>query len=303
MEKLYYFSKSKLEYVEVKDVKKKVTTLVATISISLTVLCFGLYFLIHYIFDDSTKIDDLVREKKKMAAEVIRLSKLYKGMNRDMQELIRQNNELRLAVNLPTLSDDEMKLGVGGGTTNKIFNVNLGVADVDVEKLYDYVNRVETQIKFQKQNYLLISNKIRSKQALFESIPAIKPCNGVLNDGFGMRMHPILRKAIFHSGQDIVIQTGSPVYSTGKGTIEFAGQKNGYGNVVIINHGFGYKTVYGHLSSIEVNVNDKVNRGTLIAKSGNSGLSTGPHLHYEVVYNNSPVNPCDYFFDDYTVFQ
>lgn len=303
MNKIYTFSKEKLEYVEIKDFKKKYYTTIAVVSLSVSILIFSIYFIISYFFDDSRQIDDLLKQKRNMAAEVIRLSKAYKQLNKEMEYLIEKNNELRAANNLPPITKDEIKLGVGGSYTSKYFNVTLGITDVDVEKLYDYINRVETQIRYEKQNYENLVKSINSKKYFYDIVPAIMPTYGYLGDQFGMRMHPILKREIFHNGQDIVVDVGTPVKATGDGKVIFAGQKVGYGNVVIINHGFGYKTVYAHLSDILVKQNQEVKRGDVIAKSGNTGLSTGPHLHYEVWYKNQPLPPTNFFFDNFNVFQ
>ncbi|HOJ37144.1 MAG TPA: M23 family metallopeptidase [Ignavibacteriales bacterium] len=303
MDKIYTYSKEKLKYIEIENFKKKFYTTIAIVSSLISITLFSLYFIITYFFDDSQKIDDLVKEKKKMAAEVIRISKAYKQLNKEMEYLIEKNNELRAANNLPPISQDEIKLGVGGSYSSKYFNVTLGISDVDVEKLYDYINRIETQIRYEKQNYQKLVHTINNKKNFYDIVPAILPANGYLGDSYGLRIHPILKRQIFHNGQDIVVDVGTPVKATGNGKVEFAGQKVGYGNVLIINHGYGYKTVYAHLSQILVKEKQVVKRGDIIAKSGNTGLSTGPHLHYEVWYKNTPLPPTNFFFDNFNVFQ
>jgi len=101
-----------------------------------------------------------------------------------------------------------------------------------------------------------------------------------------------------HDGVDIIAHENTPVYASGDGIVKFVGWQGGYGLLVIIDHGYGYQSYYGHLNSSNVKVNDPVKRGDLIAKSGNTGLSEGPHLHYEVVYNDVKVDPVKYFVDD-----
>jgi len=116
-----------------------------------------------------------------------------------------------------------------------------------------------------------------------------------LSSGFGVRVDPVYGGRAMHSGLDFALKIGNPVYSTGDGTVlEVVYSKAGYGNNVVIDHGFGYKTRYAHLSSIFVEEGQKVKRGDFIAKSGNSGKSSGPHLHYEVIYKGRPVNPINY---------
>ncbi len=121
--------------------------------------------------------------------------------------------------------------------------------------------------------------------------------------GFGIRMHPILQINKMHDGIDIITDVGTPVYSSGKGVVEFAGNKGGFGLAIEIDHGFGYRTVYAHLSSVKVKQGQKVSRGDLIGNTGNSGLSSGPHLHYEVHHNGIKLNPVDFFFDETGFFE
>lgn len=134
--------------------------------------------------------------------------------------------------------------------------------------------------------------------SFFSSIPNIKPVAGAVSSSFGNRLHPIYNVHLFHAGIDFASSEGSRVMTTGDGIVAFSGYDKGYGQKVIINHGFGYKTVYAHLSKTIVRQGQKVKRGDIIALSGNTGLSTGPHLHYEVHKDNAIVNPTAYFFDE-----
>lgn len=122
------------------------------------------------------------------------------------------------------------------------------------------------------------------------------PANGRISSGFGMRYHPVLHYTRMHKGIDIACHYGSPVYAATDGVIQFAGRSSGYGNFVKIAHGDGFGTGYGHLSRILVRSGQHVRRGQMIAASGNSGLSTGPHLHYETYRNGVAVNPMSFSF-------
>jgi murein DD-endopeptidase MepM/ murein hydrolase activator NlpD len=134
--------------------------------------------------------------------------------------------------------------------------------------------------------------------SFFSSIPNIKPVQGSITSKFGMRLHPIYNVTLFHSGIDFSATEGSRVQSTGDGIVAFSGYDKGYGQKIIINHGYGYKTIYGHLSKALVRQGQRIKRGDIIALSGNTGVSTGPHLHYEVRKDNIIVNPTAYFFDE-----
>ena len=136
-----------------------------------------------------------------------------------------------------------------------------------------------------------------SSAAFFSSIPNIKPVEGSISSDFGMRLHPIYNVPFFHSGIDFSASQGSRVQSTGDGIVTYSGYEKGYGQKITINHGYGYITIYAHLSKSLVRQGQKIKRGDIIALSGNTGISTGPHLHYEVHKDNVIVNPCAYFFD------
>jgi len=128
-----------------------------------------------------------------------------------------------------------------------------------------------------------------------ESVPGIRPIDGPITSEFGMRVHPIRRATLFHAGVDISASPGTKVLATGDGIVSFAGWDGGYGQKVSILHGYGFKTTYAHLSKALVREGQRIRRGDIIALTGNSGLSTGPHLHYEVQKNGVSVNPMAYF--------
>ena len=142
----------------------------------------------------------------------------------------------------------------------------------------------------------------KDKELMAASIPAIWPINKRDLRGhigaFGSRLHPIHNRYIEHKGLDFGARTGDPVYATGNGEVVISEQgeaKRSYGQQIVIDHGFGYKTRYAHLNKAHVQRGDSIKRGQLIADLGNTGISTAPHLHYEVIYRNSPVNPINYF--------
>ena len=143
-----------------------------------------------------------------------------------------------------------------------------------------------------------------NKEELFLHIPAIQP---VANDnlkrmasGYGYRMHPILKYRKFHSGMDFSAKVGTPIYATGDGVVIKVLTTGGYGNHIVIDHGFGYETLYGHMSAFNVKKRQKVKRGEVIGYVGSTGLSSGPHLHYEVHKNKKVMNPVNYYYNDLT---
>ena len=140
------------------------------------------------------------------------------------------------------------------------------------------------------------------KSEMLASIPAIRPIKNMYNvtSGFGMRYHPIFKTLRQHTGVDITAPRGTPVYATADGVVSAKQTYSGYGICVVINHGFSYETLYAHLSRRTVRIGQKVKRGELIGYVGTTGISIGPHLHYEVLKNGKPVNPVYYFVSDIT---
>jgi murein DD-endopeptidase MepM/ murein hydrolase activator NlpD len=144
-----------------------------------------------------------------------------------------------------------------------------------------------------------------NKEKMLASIPSIQPISNKnlerTASGWGYRIHPIYKIRKFHQGIDFTASTGTEIYATGDGVIEnIESSKRGYGNSVVVNHGFGLKTLYAHMDKFNVKKGQKIKRGEVIGFVGNTGLSTAPHLHYEVMHNGERVNPINYFFNDLT---
>lgn len=165
------------------------------------------------------------------------------------------------------------------------------------------LNNISSRIEFQKKSYESISGLINRKDEKLASIPAIQPVsNKQLNriaSGFGTRIDPIYGTPKMHKGLDFTAPQGTPIYATGNGVVRVAGSSDGgYGNHVVINHGYGYQTLYGHMVRIKVRAGQRVTRGQVIGWVGSTGKSTGPHCHYEVLINNNHVDPVYFFYND-----
>lgn len=302
MKKLYYFSKHKLSYVEIKNSKRKIIAFLGSVIIIFLLISAAGYFVVSSIVDNSNSFTGLKKENKELKEKLREISSLYSSLSNELDRLIDINRDLRVAANLPPVSDEERKLGVGGRYFDNSFDFSVNSLNQNLKSIFNNIEEVKRKLDFEKANYSAISDKILQNKVLFQAIPAIKPCVGTISDGFGYRVHPILHVSRMHDGIDIITDVGTPVVSSGKGVVEYIGNKGGYGLAVEIDHGFGYKTVYAHLSSVEVRVGQKISRGDLIAKTGNTGLSTGPHLHYEILYDGIKQNPMDFLFDDVDLF-
>lgn len=151
--------------------------------------------------------------------------------------------------------------------------------------------------ELRNQGLQVLWEKLQDRSALLASTPSSKPVRGWYTSRFGYRLSPITNKPQMHEGLDIAAAPGSPIYSPADGVVGFAGYDPGYGKLIIIDHGYGVETRYGHNSQLNVRPGQSIKHGDLIAKVGNTGKSTGPHLHYEVRVNGEPVDPLNYILD------
>ncbi len=163
-----------------------------------------------------------------------------------------------------------------------------------------YMDQWNHKSKMIHQDISLLLEQLYEKQDIFHSTPTIQPTRGWISSTFGYRKYPFNGGDIsMHEGVDIATLPGTPVYAPGDGTIIFAGYKTGYGKLIIIDHGYQLSTLYGHLSDIMVSKWQKIKRKDVIAATGNTGYSSGPHLHYEIRISNVPVDPAKYILDDF----
>lgn len=303
MKKLYYFSKSKLQFVEIKNYKWKLTVTFSVAVLTISALIFGGYHFFLSLTSTNKDVYALKNENKMLVNKLDEVIKLYKNLNQELDDLRAADEDLRVAANLPPISDEERKVGIGGGSFDNILDFSKS-STPKLDEALAFVDEVARKVEFEKSNYTNLSKKLEENKALSEAIPAIIPCTGTIGvHGFGMRRHPILHITRMHDGIDIITDRGTPVYAPGKGKVLSVGYRGGYGLCIEIDHGFGYRTIYGHLSSANVREGQQITRGGLIAKTGSSGLSSGPHLHYEVHHDGVKLDPEGFFFDDMGFFE
>lgn len=189
----------------------------------------------------------------------------------------------------------------GTGGIDKYKNIDLNLIAETSEKLDDLTLRMVAQSK----SYDQIIELARRKKKFFKSVPGISPISDRnlkhFASGFGYRIHPIYKTRKMHTGIDLSAPRGTAVYAAGDGKVVKAGKSTGgYGNMIIIDHGFGYKSLYAHLFKVEVKKGQEIKRGERIGAVGSTGRSIAPHLHYEVRFHDKPVDPVNYYFNDLT---
>ena len=160
------------------------------------------------------------------------------------------------------------------------------------------MDKLSADATSQEDTLKALTGYFDDRKAVLASAPSIWPVRGWVTSDFGTRLDPYTSERVMHAGLDIATTHGKEVVAPSDGTVVFAGLEGGYGNVLVIDHGYGIKTRYGHLASIRVKAGEKVKRGALIAGVGNTGRSTGPHLHYEVRVNGIAQNPRKFILDD-----
>ena len=165
------------------------------------------------------------------------------------------------------------------------------------------LNNISRRVAFQNKSYDEIGGFIKNKANLLACTPAIQPVSNKdlsrIASGFGYRVDPVYKTVKMHAGLDFAAPQGTPIYATANGTVSVAGNTaNGYGNHVVINHGYGYETLYGHMVRVKVHSGQKVTRGEIIGWVGSTGKSTGPHCHYEVHKNGQHIDPVYFFYND-----
>lgn len=282
MRVIIHFNKSS----KIRELNKvQVTTLLSGLSI----LFLGLIAIIFSLLIHNSS-SNLISENKK-------LKETIKGLNQKLSEIqnsLAKINETEKKLLLASGLELENEYGIGGSENNSIKEV-LNTSN-NLQSLNRATSELLDKIKYQQEKFEILVNKFAEKQELAKRIPAIVPMDGVFSDhGFGMRLHPILHQWRMHEGIDINGLYGTPVYAAGAGVVKFVGWNGGLGLCVIIDHGYGYETTYGHLSRANVREGQKVVRFQKIGECGSTGLSTGPHLHYEVSFNGEKQNPVHYF--------
>ncbi len=250
-------------------------------------------------------------KEKQLQREISELTLQYELLNNRMGQVTevlgdiqeRDNNVYRTIFEAEPIPVTIRQAGFGGVDRYKeLQGYNNSDLMVETSKRLDMVSK---QLYIQSKSFDEVVTLVKGKEKLLASIPAIQPISNKdlrhQPSGFGWRTHPIYKTAEFHPGMDFAAPQGTEIYATGDGTIERAdATAQGYGNHIVIDHGYGYKTLYGHMSKMAVKEGQQVKRGQLIGYVGSTGLSTAPHVHYEVRKNEEIVNPINFYYNDLT---
>jgi len=265
----------------------------------LAVVIFSLYLVYEY-----NDVKDKVWELQSMREELMQQKAQVQGFALNMLDYKRQmfllrdlDTKLRRVVSLGPRDRAQQVLGIGGPDELGLQNLT-SMGEKKQEEAIREMHQELTQLKGaasrQEASLQILMEYFEDKRSLYASTPSVWPVRGWITSPFGNRTSPFSGILKFHEGLDIAAQTGTPVMSPADGVIVKAGFSTGYGNMIEISHGYGIKTIFAHNSRLSVKAGQRIKRGEVISYVGDSGSSTGPHLHYEVRLNGLPVNPVKY---------
>ena len=258
--------------------------------------------IVFFQFFDSPKEKKLKSEIENLAVQYDILSKKMTQIDLVLDDIQqRDDNIYRVIFEADPIPSSIRKAGFGGVNRYKdIRNFSNSELVVEVTKKADKLSK---QLYIQSKSFDEVIDLAKNKADMLVSIPAIQPIAnkdlGRVASGYGYRIHPIYKTRKLHTGMDFTAPQGTPIYSTGDGKIEKVRRsRKGYGNHVIIDHGYGYQTLYAHMKKYIVYRGQKVKRGEIIGYVGSTGTSVAPHLHYEVMKNKRKINPVNYYYND-----
>jgi len=260
-----------------------------------------IFFFVFLQFFDSPETKRLKRENQQLLSQYALMNKDFDKISKVLEDIQnRDDNIYRVIFEAEPIPSTVRMAGFGGvNRYSKLEGMSNSDLIINTAKKLDILSK---QVFVQAKSYDEVAKMALGKEKMIASMPSIMPVSNKdlkrTASGWGMRMHPIYKILRFHYGMDFTASVGTDVFSTGNGVVKSADKEIGYGNCIVIDHGYGYETYYAHLSKIKVKVGQKINRGDVIGFVGSTGTSTAPHLHYEVSKNGQKVNPQNYYFQD-----
>lgn len=285
----------------------------ACVALSIPLVFFAVMSAIHYqnklITLKRSNLENrmLVKEKEELTSKLASLEKTISLMNQsidylgELMDVDLQDMKLGLGpisdtdLNLTGSSDDLILPEVDPTMSTQAWVEQNG--EITVGKFNNKVKSYKEDLALINQKIEQIYNQNKDKIRFVNASPSLMPVNGWVTSDFGMRNHPLGGYSKMHNGIDIASPVGTPIKAPADGVVVYSGPKSGYGNMVIVDHGYGISTVFAHASTLSVKTGVQVKRGDLLAKVGSTGASTGPHLHYEVQVDGIPADPTEYIIE------
>lgn len=263
-------------------------------------VCFVLVnmFLLADYFDqrvDRARMTKLIDENAMLSEQYTALEETIDILQNDYGVLVAKEEAIRDIFDLPVIDSETRMLGIGGPTDPDLASATPATATaMEISAEVDKLLRLSG---FERERYQEIYEILQEKRDLLDHTPSIMPARGYFSRGYGYKNDPFTGFRQFHPGLDIANRTGTPILATADGKVISVRTNGGLGKMIVIDHGYGYKTRYGHLNAYKVKVGQRVKRGDIIADMGSTGYSTGPHLHYEVIKNGKAVNSYKYIIN------
>jgi murein DD-endopeptidase MepM/ murein hydrolase activator NlpD len=232
--------------------------------------------------------------------QIINFASKLNQLKADISELDQFEQKIRIIADLDVNRDDGSTFGIGGSLPEDL-DTEMALVDEShtsfLREMHEHTDQVATVASLQKDDMQRLLKALKTKRNILAATPSIRPTQGWKTSGFGYRRSPFTGRKEFHKGIDIAAREGTPIIAPANGVVSFTGKKGLIGKMIAIQHGHGMATRYGHCSKILKKKGENVKRGEIIALIGNTGRSTGPHLHYEVRVNGVPVNPEKYILN------
>jgi murein DD-endopeptidase MepM/ murein hydrolase activator NlpD len=297
----YYYNTHTLRYEKlVTPFRVKLLRFFAFIATAFVTAAIISYFAFQFVGSPNEKI--LRRQNENLNFNIKELNERMKSLHQQMSELEKRDNEVYRSIFEANPIPDSVRAEAIAKQQEIDLVENMPQSEL-INSLYKSIDTLYARAKAQQASYSQLAGLLKNKEQLLAATPAIQPVsNKDLNriaSGYGYRIDPIYKTIKMHAGLDFTAPQGTPIYATADGTIKTAGHSDGgYGNYVVINHGYGYETLYGHMVRVKARQGQRVKRGEIIGYVGNTGKSTGPHCHYEVHKNGQKLDPVYFFYND-----
>jgi murein DD-endopeptidase MepM/ murein hydrolase activator NlpD len=281
--------------------KKAIKILIGGLSVTALLLT---VFMVQYlsILQDMGELRLLRKENVVQRLQLQTFSTSISDLKKQLTQLRELDNKLRVITDIAPPSQVAQTFGMGGPEELTLADSDLTLAGPNspealVLQMQEEVKTLRTAASLQELSFQQLTEAMKDRRSLWASTPSVWPVRGWLTSGFGERVSPFTGNLMMHNGIDVATRRDTPVAAPANGVVSYEGYDNGLGRMVKINHGYGMQTLYGHLAKSNVRVGQRIKRGDVIGFVGNTGLSTGPHLHYEVYINGLPVNPLRYIIN------
>jgi murein DD-endopeptidase MepM/ murein hydrolase activator NlpD len=273
-----------------------------TFKIGLYLLTFGLLSTIFFLCDyiqvrkKTFELSQLRQQTQEQKSKIHFFASRIEDLEKQLSKLKDFDKRIRIIANLEKGHETTLSMGMGGPSPSDIREKLMGEKNEMglAQQMRNDIERLESEAVSQEESLSQLEKLLQSKKEMLTHTPSIWPVHGWVTSGFGFRTNPFTGLTQMHEGLDIANRVGTPILAPADGIVSDTGKDSSHGNVVVISHGFGIISRYYHLSKIFVRAGQRVKRGTKIAEVGTTGMSTGPHVHYEVRVNGIPVNPLRY---------